>query len=66
MKLNKNTRDLVRIGTILKDSNGTQYTVTFMYESGLHGKNITVRYPDGRQLYGDRLSNWYGLEIIND
>lgn len=66
MKLNKDTRDLVKIGTILKDSNGKQYLVTSMYESGRHGKNITVRYPDGMQLYGDRLSNWYGLEIIND
>ena len=66
MKLNKDTRNEVKIGTILRQDNDYYYQVTNIIE--VHhgnGRLITVRTKDGLNIYGDKLSDYYGLEIDN-
>ena len=70
MKLNKNTRQLVEVGTILK-SYSSEYKVTSILDNvGRYGngKNITVCIikgnMQGRYIYMQPLSNYYGCEII--
>lgn len=63
MKLTKDTRDLVTIGTVLKVASGELWKVENLGKSRF-GINITVRNQYGQPIYWDRLSNWYGVEIV--
>lgn len=63
MKLNKETRDSVRIGTVLFDEKD-RYTVTDIFDTR-YGKQITVKLPDKTMYHHVALSKFYGLEIDN-
>ena len=72
MKLDKNNREKVNIGTILKDGY-SEYRVINMWAEG-KGTAVTLKcikctYPNnewmtGRCLYGEPLSHCYGMEIV--
>ena len=67
-KLNKDTRHLIRIGTVLKDGK-FKAEVTNMQPSGLNqkGLNVTLKILDGRfagrMIYMMPLSDYYGCTI---
>lgn len=62
MKLSSKTRELVKVGTILKDSLNA-FTVTAVIEVN-RGKLITVRTADNRTIYAMPLTSYYGCEIV--
>lgn len=71
--LSKETRECVRIGTLLRSPNEA-YMVINIYEQG-KGKCITVKLMEindkkqecwiGHNIYGRPLSEYYGCEIVN-
>lgn len=63
MKLNKDTRNEVKLGTALIE-NGFYYQVTAVYETR-YGKQITVKLQDGTFWRCVALSKFYGCEIDN-
>ena len=74
IKLTKETRDYVNVGTILKDS-CAKYEVTCTWISG-NGrcKYVSIKCLEdyvpnhewmvGRTIYGEPLSKLYGMEIV--
>ena len=64
-KLYKNTRDMIKVGTVLHDG-AFSAKVTNVIPSG-KGLCITLQILDGdlagRQLYAEPLSTYYGCEI---
>lgn len=75
MKLTKNTRNQVKIGTHLKDSI-SEYVVTNMWPAGRNGMVVSLKciadnIPNnkwliGRTIYGEPLSKCYGMEIVEE
>jgi hypothetical protein len=72
MILNKNTRNIIKNGMVLKsvneNSKSYRYRITNILEYG-KGCSITVQIIstdewNNRQIYLQPLSNYYGLEII--
>lgn len=65
MTLNSKTRELIKVGSILKDYSHT-YTVTLLNKQAA-GKHIyiTTRTEDGQTLYYMPVSFYYGTTIIN-
>ena len=64
MKLNRETRDLVKVGTKIQLYNAIVTVLTVIEYR--NGKAITVQWPDKRILYAEKLSNFYGCEIIEE
>ena len=63
MKLNKNTRDKVRVGTVLGDTCG-RYLVTDIWTVNGRYTYLTAANMKTRQnIYGLPISQWYGCEI---
>lgn len=77
MKLNKDTRNLIKVDSIIKYGN-TVFQVVAVQEifsryGEVIGKQISVRWLDatkkeliGATTYGEKLSNFYGYEIIKE
>lgn len=72
MTLNKETRNQVKIGSILTD-NRYSFAITNLWEV-YHGKGILItvkvvktadnfHLPVGGVIYGSKLSNYYGMII---
>ena len=68
MKLDRKTRSLVKVGTILNDGEFSAI-VTNMAYGATGGINVTLMLQTGRLaghvLYGEPLSTYYGCEIEN-
>lgn len=71
MTLTKNTRELVKNGTILK-SELLEIEILNVHVLK-YGKTITFKILNCKEsfhlngvIYGDRLSNYYGMEILNN
>ena len=62
MKLNKNTRDRVRVGTVLSDSCG-RYIVTDVWQCGRAVYLTAADMRTKQNIYGLPVSQWYGCEI---
>lgn len=66
MKLNKDTKQLVKVGTILKQVNNVTYTVTSMYTVNKHIYITTECSLSYTHIYSQPISHYYGLEIIEE
>ena len=68
MKLDRTTRGLVKVGTVLKDSD-LDVIVTNMSYGATGGITVTLMLQTGRLaghvLYGEPLSHFYGCEMEN-
>ena len=66
MKLDKNTRNLIKIGTVLHDGAFSAKVINVI-PSG-RGLRLTLQIIDGRLagrvIYAEPLSTYYGCEII--
>lgn len=63
MKLNRETRDLVTVGTVIQYTARITTTVTNVMETG-RAKNVTLRTSDGFNVYMVPVSELYGCKII--
>ena len=71
MKLNKETKSQVHIGSVLEAA-GCSYKVTNMWPAGRNGMCVTLHCIKAerdvgmlhRNLYGLTMSSCYGMEII--
>lgn len=70
MKLDRKTRNLVQIGTVLSTEN-ISAVVTNMWRSGRYNNGLSVSLMiqtgelAGRMLYGEPLSHYYGWQMEN-
>ena len=68
MKLNKDTKHLLRPGMILKSGNylyGIRSVIKATDRCGsARSVSLTIFCGDGRTIYADPASKWYGCEII--
>ena len=66
MKLNKDTRNLVKVGTVMNDGSWDG-EITNVIHSG-KGLKVTIKLLTGRfagrTLYAEPLSTYYGCEIV--
>lgn len=78
MILDKTTRDNVKIGTLLKSGDNTIWEVVNIYDvlspyKKAVGKRMSLKWISagdnnliGRVIYGEKLSDYYGCEILNN
>ena len=65
-KLCSKNKELVTVGTILKQSNGVTYEITSIVRNGNKTNITTLCSLSGTHIYFQPLSSFYGLEIINN
>ena len=67
MKLDKNTKQNLKVGDVLRFSDSEEYEVLRIYQgfSNRTAMNLTLKLPDGRIIYYTPSSHFYGGEIIS-
>lgn len=63
MKLSKDTKHLLNIGVVLRQTNGIEYTITDIVNNGRYTNITTISSESGTHIYGMPVSHYYGLEI---